>query len=71
MKPEKNALNTIIVSLIFAIAILLSSWLIEDKKQASVAMFALIALWFVPYSYFATKGAKEKNCKNCDPKDKK
>ncbi len=66
MKSGKNALNTIIVSLIFAIAIIISSWLIEDEKQASIAMFALIALWFVPYSYFASKGAKERACKDCE-----
>lgn len=62
----RNSLNTILVSLVFAIAILASSWLIEDEKQASTVMFALITLWWIPYSYFLAKEAKKKRQKNSD-----
>jgi hypothetical protein len=38
------------VSLAFAALMLLSSLLLRDKDQATLALWLLMALWFVPYS---------------------
>lgn len=66
MKPKKAALLIIVVSIVFAIAILLSTYLLENSQYAEfsqTAMYLLIAIWFVPFSYLAAaagKGEKEK-----------
>lgn len=58
MKPQKAALLNIVVSLVFAAAILISSFVLVDEKLATTVMFVLIALWWIPFSYLSTTRQK-------------
>ena len=52
MKQRKSAVLNILVSLLFAGAIILSSLLLKDSDIASTVTFVLIGLWWIPFSYF-------------------
>ena len=63
---NKIALLQIIFALIFAAAILLSSYLLNGTQYVQhkdTVMFLLIALWFVPFTFLARKEKKTK-CKS-------
>lgn len=55
MNPKKTTLSIILVSLAFAIAILISSYIFADTEYSQTATFILIAIWFVPFSYLLKK----------------
>ena len=52
MNPKKAAFLIIIVSIAFAIAIVISSYLLADTGYSQTAMFILIAIWWIPFTYF-------------------
>ena len=52
MNPKNARMFIILVSIVFAIAILISSQVFAGTRYGGVAIFMLIALWFVPYTYF-------------------
>ncbi|MCH9651266.1 MAG: permease prefix domain 1-containing protein [Deltaproteobacteria bacterium] len=65
MSPKKAASLNILVSLLFAAAILLASFFLKDSQyaqHADVVTFSLIAVWFIPFSILSSAGAKQ--CKN-------
>ena len=55
MDSKKVTLYIILVSLAFAIAILMSSYMLSDTDYAETAMFILIAIWFIPFTYLINK----------------
>jgi len=57
MNPKNARIFIILISIVFAIAILVSSQVFAGTRYAGVSIFMLIALWFVPYTYFI----KQKN----------
>ena len=50
MNPNKAKRLILIFSIVIAAAILLSSYLIGDSDAATVVMFLLIALWWIPFT---------------------
>ncbi|MEZ4726918.1 MAG: permease prefix domain 1-containing protein [Caldilineaceae bacterium] len=56
MTPKRAALYNILVSLFFAAAIILASYLIADTQyehHAQTVTYLLIALWFVPFTWLS------------------
>ena len=51
MSSKKVAILQIGVALLFALAILLSSYFIDSSEQSQTVTTILIAIWFVPFSY--------------------
>ncbi|MBP7961920.1 MAG: hypothetical protein KBG20_06305 [Caldilineaceae bacterium] len=50
MTPRNNTVSIIIVSLIFAVAIALSTYIFADTGYSQTIMYLLIALWFIPFT---------------------
>ena len=66
MKPKTVAFLLIAVSLAFAGAIVLSSYLLKGSAyayHADTVTYLWIALWWIPFSYLTMKGAKVKENK--------
>lgn len=53
MDSKKAKLAMIFVSIFFALAMIISSYFIDDKDHATTVVFLLIAVWFVPFSYLS------------------
>jgi Na+-driven multidrug efflux pump len=53
MTPKRTTRAIIIVSLVFAIAMVASSMMIAEKDASQTVNLILIALWFIPFSYLA------------------
>ena len=51
MDCKKAKLANILISLFFAIAMIISSYLIVDKALSEKVVFILIAAWLVPFFY--------------------
>ena len=51
--PKRATRNLIFASVVFAAAILIASVAIVDKDASQTVTLMLIALWFVPFLYFA------------------
>jgi len=51
MNSDKAKLANILISIFFALAMLVSSYFIEDKDLSSTVVFILIAVWLVPFFY--------------------
>ncbi len=67
MDKNKAAIINIVISVIFAIAMIVSSLILNKlhySEHSQTVTFILIALWFIPFSYLSRisypKG--EKNC---------
>ena len=63
MNKKKIAVFQISIALVFATAILLSSYLLEGTlyaKHTDTVSFLLIAVWFVPFTFLAQKERKTK-----------
>lgn len=58
MSPKKAIILNIIIALIFAGAIMLSSWLLQDTEHAQTVMYIIIALWFIPSGILTAAGVK-------------
>ncbi|MBK6326214.1 MAG: hypothetical protein IPF56_09770 [Chloroflexi bacterium] len=58
MSPQKATLSIVIVSIVFAAAMIISSIFLADKAYLQTVILLLIALWFVPFAYL-TKVKKE------------
>ena len=59
MNFKSPAVLLIIVSLVAAAAILVSSAFLGEKSD--VAMFIIIAIWWIPFSILAVHGKNEKS----------
>lgn len=56
MNAKKASRLNIITSIIFAIAMISLALILNDTeyhKYTETAIFLLIALWFIPFSYFS------------------
>ncbi len=56
MRPSKYALLNIVISIVFAVAIILSSYLLKNTEYVQYSdhvTYLLLALWFVPFSFFS------------------
>lgn len=65
MNSKLSAVLIIVVSLIFAAAIVLSSYLLKGSDYAQYSQtvtFLLIAVWFIPFSLLTAAGTKHKEC---------
>lgn len=51
MSPKKATLSIVIVSIVFAAAMIISSVILADKAYLQTVILSLIALWFVPFAY--------------------
>jgi ABC-type bacteriocin/lantibiotic exporter with double-glycine peptidase domain len=59
MSPKKAVVLNIIIALIFAGAILLSSWILKDTKHAMTVTYIIIALWFIPSGILTAAGVRK------------
>lgn len=55
MDCKKAKQINITVSILFALAMLLSSFFITDKDLSQNVVFMLIAVWLVPFFYLSKK----------------
>jgi len=51
MSPKKASLSIVIVSIVFAAAMIISSIYWADKAYLQTVILSLVALWFVPFAY--------------------
>ena len=51
MDYKKAKLANIIISIFFALAMIISSYFIADKELSKTVVFMLIAVWLVPFFY--------------------
>ena len=59
MTPKRAATYNIVISLVFAAAITLASYLIADTQyegHAQTVTYLLIAIWFVPFTWLSAAG---------------
>ena len=66
MKPKTLAFLLIAVSLAFAGAIVLSSYLLKGSAyahHADTVTYLWIALWWIPFSYLTMKSSKAEGSK--------
>lgn len=59
MDQKQLATLNIIISVIFAIAIIVTTALYPESHPTST--YILVALWFIPYSWLSVQGAKLSN----------
>jgi hypothetical protein len=55
MNCKKAKQMNLMVSIIFALAMLLTSYFIADKDLSQNIVFILISIWLVPFFYFSHK----------------
>jgi hypothetical protein len=62
MTRKKSTVNNILISLFFAIAMILCSYFIADEALANTVILMLIAVWLIPTFYLNQKAKnKEKD----------
>lgn len=59
MNHQKAKRLNIAISILFALAMLLTSYVIADKDLSQTVVLILIALWFIPFLYLSKMGAEE------------
>lgn len=63
MNPRKAGILNIIFSLLFAAAILISSYYMAEYDRSQNITLLLIALWLIPFTYFTNlSGQKKAEC---------
>ena len=50
--PKRFAPLAILVSLVFAAGMLITSYVMADSPNRETVVFLLIGLWWIPFSYF-------------------
>ena len=66
MNPKQAATLLIIISLIAAAAIMLSSYLLDGRDTSQTVMFLIIAVWFVPFTWLSARAAGKKSGDNSE-----
>ena len=61
-KPKVAAVKLILISLAFATMILFSSWLMRGFEHRMTVTYLLIALWWIPFSYYSIPDRRECFC---------
>lgn len=64
MNSRKAALYLILVSLVAAAAMLISSALLADSDSAETVMFIIIAIWFVPFVWLSGRAVSKKSAED-------
>ena len=62
MNPKKAATLNIVVSLILVAAFIVADYLLEGTSHNQTAKFALIAGWWIPFSFFGNSFIGAKRC---------
>ncbi len=52
MHPKKAGWLLIGISILFAIAMIITPNVIADEGQAQTIIFVLVAMWWIPFAYF-------------------
>ena len=65
MSNKKNAVLQLGIALLFAGAILLTSYLMKGSEYSNTATFILIGLWFIPFSYLVKIKSKNRKATHC------
>lgn len=55
MSPLRAAVLILLISIAFVVIILLCSRMMTDSPKRETGVFLLIAIWWVPYSYFCVR----------------
>ncbi len=66
MKAKKSSRSLIVISLIAAGAILLSSYLLADSDFSQTVTFLIIAVWFIPFTILSGRIASHKSKNECE-----
>lgn len=59
MNPKNATASIIIISLVFAVAMVIASNIFVDSEHSQTITYILIALWFVPFGYFISLKSKK------------
>lgn len=59
MNYKKARMVNILISIFFALVMLISSYFIADKDLSETVIFILIAIWLVPFLYLSKKIQRE------------
>ena len=65
MSNKKNAVLQLGIALLFAGAILLTSYLMKGSEYSNTATFIFIGLWFIPFSYLVKIKSKKSKTTCC------
>ncbi len=65
MSSKKASILNIVTALFFASLIIISSYLMEGSEQKDTIMYLLIAVWFIPFTYFSKIENKYKKARKC------
>ena len=60
MNSKKASLSLIIISLVAAAAIIVSSYLLEGSDSSQTVTFLIIAVWFIPFTWLAARAGNKK-----------
>jgi hypothetical protein len=58
MDPKKAAFLNIVISTIFAVAVVVSDSLLEGTQHNQTVLYTLIALWWIPFMLLSLAGVK-------------
>ena len=64
MSPKRASTLIIVISLIFAAAIIVSTYLLVDtqyEQYSQTVMYLLIAIWFIPYSLLSITATRKQD----------
>lgn len=59
MKPQNAIYLNLVISIIFAIAMIASSYFFDGHENQQMVTNLLIAVWFVPFFWLSRMSAKE------------
>jgi len=59
MHYKKARLANILISIFFALVMLVSSYFIADKDLSEKVIFMLIAVWLVPFFYLSKQSQRK------------
>lgn len=61
MDSRKAAFLNIVISIIFAVSIVVSNYLLDGTPHDQTVLYILIALWWIPFMLLSMAGVKEQN----------
>lgn len=62
MNPKKTAFLIIVISIVFAVAIVLAEFLLAKSHYShysEMVRYSLVALWWIPFSILSIPGTKK------------
>ncbi len=61
MDSRKAVFLNIVISIIFAVSIVVSNYLLDGTPYDQTVLYILIALWWIPFMLLSMAGVKEQN----------